>query len=169
MHDAALYWVMLPAARDLIDGGDRAEGELPTFGEHASYNIYDTRDGGLIALGALERKFWVAFCEGIGRPELAARHESDTADQVALVREMRALFLTRTRDEWLQVFAGHEVCLTPVNQPAEAMRDPHVAARGTVTQHQGLRSVRPPFIQRVPDLAPAPALGQHNRLLTELG
>ena len=168
MHDAALYWVMLPAARDLIDGGEHAEGELPTFGEHASYNIYETRDGRQIALGALERKFWVAFCDGIGRPELAARHESEAADQAALVREMRALFLTRTRDEWLQTFAGHEVCLTPVNQPAEALRDAHVAARGTVTQHPGLRSVRPPFIQRVPDLAPAPALGQHNDLLSRL-
>jgi alpha-methylacyl-CoA racemase len=158
MHDAALYWVMLPAARDLIDG--QVEGELPTFGEHASYNIYETAEGRQIALGALERKFWVAFCQGIGQPDLAARHESDAADQAALVRDMRALFRTRTRDEWLQAFAGHEVCLTPVNQPAEAFRDPHIAARGTVTSHPGLRSVRPPFVQRIPDLAPAPALGQ---------
>jgi crotonobetainyl-CoA:carnitine CoA-transferase CaiB-like acyl-CoA transferase len=161
MHDAALYWVMLPAARDLIDAGARVQGELPTFGAHASYNIYETRDGQQIALGALERKFWVAFCDGIGRPDLAARHESDAADQAALVAEMRALFLTRTRDEWLAAFEGHEVCLTPVNQPAEALRDPHVVARGTVLRHAGLRSVRPPFVQHVPDLGPAPALGAH--------
>ena len=154
MHDAALYWVMLPAARELIDGGAAATGELPTFGEHACYNIYETRDGRQIALGALERKFWVAFCEGIGRPDLAARHETGGDDQAALVRDMRALFKTRTRDEWLSLFAGHEVCLTPVNSPAEALRDPHIIARGTVTTHAGLRAVRPPFMQQVPDLAP---------------
>ncbi len=129
MHDAALYWVMLPAARDLVEGGEAATGELPTFGEHASYNIYETKDGRQIALGALERKFWIAFCDGIGRPDLAARHDTDAADQAALVRDMRALFATRTRDEWLGLFAGHEVCLTPVNRPDEALRDPHIAAR----------------------------------------
>jgi crotonobetainyl-CoA:carnitine CoA-transferase CaiB-like acyl-CoA transferase len=161
MHDAALYWVMLPAARDLVDGGADATGELPTFGEHACYNIYETGDGRQIALGALERKFWVAFCEGIGRPDLAARHQTGGDDQAALIRDMRALFKTRTRDEWLDLFAGHEVCLTPVNRPDEALQDPHIVARGTVTRHSGLRAVRPPFIQRVPDLAPAPALGQH--------
>ena len=96
MHDAALYWVMLPAARDLIDDGSTATGELPTFGAHASYNIYETSDGKRIALGALEKKFWVAFCDGIGRPDLAARHQSDAADQAELLREMRALFASRT-------------------------------------------------------------------------
>ncbi len=161
MHDAALYWVMLPAARELVDGGADAAGELPTFGEHACYNIYETRDGRQIALGALERKFWVAFCAGIGQPDLAARHDTGRDDQAALVRDMRALFATRTRDEWLSLFAGHEVCLTPVNSPDEALRDPHIVARGTVTTHAGLRAVRPPFIQQVPDLAPAPALGAH--------
>ncbi len=45
MHEAALYWVMLPAARELVDGGREAEGELPTFGKHACYNVYRTKDG----------------------------------------------------------------------------------------------------------------------------
>jgi alpha-methylacyl-CoA racemase len=159
MHDAALYWVMLPAARELVAAD--AEGELPTFGEHACYNIYDTRDGRQIALGALERKFWVAFCDGIGRPDLAARHDTAGEDQASLVRDMRALFASRTREEWLRLFDGHEVCLTPVNRPDEALRDPHIAARGTVTAGAGLRAVRPPFVQQVPDLAPAPFVGQH--------
>ena len=47
MHEAALYWVMLPAARELVEGGRDATGELPTFGKHASYNIYRTKDGEL--------------------------------------------------------------------------------------------------------------------------
>jgi alpha-methylacyl-CoA racemase len=161
MHDAALYWVMLPAARDLIDG--QVTGELPTFGAHACYNIYETRDRRHIALGALERKFWVAFCQGIGRPDLAARHDTDATDQEALLRDMRVLFATRTRDEWLALFDGHEVCLTPVNEPAEALADPHIAARGTVTRHPGLRAVRPPFVRQVPNLAPAPPLGAHTQ------
>jgi len=163
MHDAMLYWVMLPAARDLVDGGAQAEGELPTFGAHASYNVYRSADGLLLALGALERKFWVAFCNGIGRPDLAARHASDALGEAALVAEMRAIFATRTRDEWLSLLAGHDVCLTPVNTPHDALRDPHVVARGVVQSASGMRVVRPPFVGRVPDLAPPPAVGQHTR------
>jgi alpha-methylacyl-CoA racemase len=161
MADAALYWVMLPAARDLLTDGTRAEGDLPTFGAHACYNIYEAGDGRLIALGALERKFWVAFCEGAGRPDLADRHLTDDEDQQRLLRDMRTLFRTRTRDEWLNLFTGHEVCLTPVNRPAEALLDPHVLARDLVQSGAGLRAIRPPFLSHPAPLGPAPALGAH--------
>jgi len=161
MHEAALYWVMVPAARDLVDGGSLATGDLPTFGAHASYNVYLTRDGLPIALGALEVKFWTAFCQAIGRPELSARHATGGADQALLLEEIRAIFATRTRQEWLELLEGHDVCLTPVNRPDEALRDPHIVARGTVQQGAGLRAIRPPFIRDVPQLERAPALGAH--------
>jgi alpha-methylacyl-CoA racemase len=163
MHDAALYWVMLPAARDLIEHGHEAEGELPTFGSHASYNVYETSDGRLIALGALERKFWDAFCEACGRPDLAPRHDSDPSDQARLTEELRELFATRTCDEWLALLSGHDVCATRVNTPAEALADPHIAARGVVAAAHGLRTIRPPFLDRELDLPPAPAVGEHTR------
>jgi crotonobetainyl-CoA:carnitine CoA-transferase CaiB-like acyl-CoA transferase len=161
MHDASLYWMMLPAARDLVEDGRDALGELPTFGRHASYRVYRTRDGQAVALGALEPKFWTAFCEVVGRADLAARHASDDADQAALIEEVGRIFAARTRDEWLAFFEGHDVCLTPVNTPREALDDPHVRSRGTVVSDGVVRALRPPFARRVADLAPAPDLGQH--------
>ncbi len=170
MHEAALYWVMLPGARDLIDAGVAAIGDLPTFGAHASYNVYETRDGQQVALGALEAKFWVTFCEAVGRPELSARHQTNDDDQQALIRAVRAIFLTRTRDEWLAFFEGRDVCLSPVNQPAEAFSDPHVAARGAVIRGAGLRAVRAPFGLPTVDLSPAPEVGAHtSEVLRGLG
>jgi crotonobetainyl-CoA:carnitine CoA-transferase CaiB-like acyl-CoA transferase len=159
MHEASLYWLMLPAARELVDGAAGAEGELPTSGQHAGYNVYRTLDGARVALGALEPKFWRAFCEAVGRRDLAARHLTDDADQRALMDEVRAIFAARTRDEWLAFFSGHDVCLTPVNSPAEALADPHVAARGAVATVDGMRTIRPPFISGLPRLSPAPTLG----------
>jgi crotonobetainyl-CoA:carnitine CoA-transferase CaiB-like acyl-CoA transferase len=161
MHDAALYWVMVPAVRDVIDGGALAIGDLPTFGAHASYNVYETKDGTWLALGALERKFWISLCAAIGRPELGARHETDSSDQADLIREIRRVFTERTRQEWLGFFEGHDVCLTPVNTPADALRDPHAEARETVSRQAGLRAVRPPFLApgAAQELAPAPELG----------
>jgi crotonobetainyl-CoA:carnitine CoA-transferase CaiB-like acyl-CoA transferase len=160
MHDASLYWVMVPAARALVDERGEAVGELPTFGRHASYNVYRTKDGRHLALGALELKFWRAFSLAIGRPDLVARHDTNEADQTALIEEVRGVFATRTRDEWLTFFGGHDVCLTPVNEPAEAFLDHHAQARGTVVRSAGLRAIRPPWLQRPAPLRPAPALGQ---------
>jgi crotonobetainyl-CoA:carnitine CoA-transferase CaiB-like acyl-CoA transferase len=151
--------MMLPAARELVDGGNGADAGLPTFGDHACYNVYRTKDDRLIALGALEEKFWRGFCDVIGRSDLTARHMSDDADQARLLEEVRAIFLSRTRAEWLAQFGAHEVCLTPVNSPREALADPHVAARGAVIGGPGLRTIRPPFLQASPDLCRAPALG----------
>ena len=160
MHEAALYWVMLPAARELIDEGHRATGELPTFGRHACYNVYRTRDGEHVALGALEPKFWAVFCRAIGRDDLLERQLTDGDDQAAVVAEIRRTFASRTRDEWLAFFEGHDVGVTAVNRAREALVDPHVAARGAVVRGPDLRAVRPPFARYLPDLSPAPTLGQ---------
>src|SRR5262245_31232280 len=149
MHEAALYWVMLPAARELVAGGRDATDELPTFGLHACYNVYRTKDGELIALGALELKFWKAFCDAVGRPDLTRRHLTDPADQARLLSEVRQIFLTRTRDEWLAFFEGHDVCVTPVNSPADALADPHITARAVVQTVPGGRAILPPFAEQI--------------------
>jgi crotonobetainyl-CoA:carnitine CoA-transferase CaiB-like acyl-CoA transferase len=160
MHDAALYWVMLPGATDLIDGGDRATDELPTFGDHACYNVYETSDGRQVALGALESKFWKTFCDAIGRSDLASRQLTEPDDQRLVLQEVREVFRARTQAEWLEFFEGRDVCLSPVNSPADAFRDPHAAARGTVLRGTNLRSVRAPFGAPVQTLSPAPNIGQ---------
>lgn len=161
MHDAALYWVMLPAARDLVSGAESADDELPTFGGHACYNVFPTKDGERVALGALEPKFWTAFCRAVGRPDLETRQLTGPADQAALIEDVRAIFRSRTRAEWLLWFESHDVCVSPVNSPREALDDPHVAARGVVVHAPGLRAIRAPFVGTAPALTPAPGVGEH--------
>jgi alpha-methylacyl-CoA racemase len=163
MHDAVLYWMMMPAARELISRGDEAVGELPTFGRHATYNVYETKDGERVALGALEPKFWQTFCDTVGRPEWKARQHSDEADQALLLGEVRSLFLTRSRGEWLQLFSSHAACLSAVNSPAEALSDPHVTARRLLVETPRLRALRAPFVSEPATLSSAPSLGQHNQ------
>ncbi len=166
MHEAALYWVMLPAARELVEGGADAVGELPTFGRHACYNVYRTADGERVALGALEPKFWRSFCDAVGRHDLAGRQATDEADQGALIDEVARIFAARTRAEWLAFFEAHDVCLTPVNTAVDALADPHVVARGAVTKAgRGARALRPPFLAEPVDLSPAPEVGQHTEEL----
>ena len=167
MHEAALYWVMLPAARELVAGANAALGELPTFGRHASYNVYRTKDDGVVALGALEAKFWRAFCEAVGRPDLILRHDTGDADQRALIEEVAEIFRGRTQAEWVAFLGDRDCCLTAVNRPADAIVDPHVVERGAVFTTSTGRAIKPPFVQDTPDLTPAPALGQHNEELLQ--
>lgn len=160
MFDAALYWMMLPAARELVTDGADAVGELPTFGDHACYNVYETRDGRHLALGALEPKFWEAFCDAVGRPDLTLRQHSTPVDQQDVIADVRAIFRTQTADEWLRFFDRNLVCLSPANRPAEVFADPHVQARGLMLDAgHGVRAIRSPFVASPAPLAPAPELG----------
>lgn len=163
IHEAALSWMLFPSARWLVDGADADPRQLPLRGEAARYNLYETRDGKWLALGALEEKFWTAFCERIGRPDLKGLHDVPDDAQRRALDEVRALMRTRTRDQWLSHFAELDVCLTPVNSLDEALADPHAQARGVVTRRGGTTYITPPGV----DVSPAPALGEHTDQLLE--
>jgi alpha-methylacyl-CoA racemase len=124
IHEAALEWSAFPATGDLAQ---------------ARYNVYETADGHWLALGALEEKFWTGFCEHAGLPTTAT------------VDEVRQVIRSRTREAWLDQFAGADVCLTAVYAPADLARDAHLGARGALSD----------------DLSPAPALGADTDPLLE--
>lgn len=173
IHDSALMWLLFPAARRLVAGGDRDPRDLPIGGADACYNVYETADGKWIALGALEPKFWRAFCEGIGRPEFVARQLDTGRAQAALLDEVRAIVRGRTQADWLAVFAGVDLCLAPVNSVEEALADAHLHARGAVAVAGGTTFLTTPIAvsreataagwdaaRRMP-VRPAPVLGAH--------
>jgi crotonobetainyl-CoA:carnitine CoA-transferase CaiB-like acyl-CoA transferase len=118
IHDAALAWSMFPTTGDL---------------ESACYTIYETADGCWLALGALEPKFWAGFCERIGGADLIPLQHATGDDGARIVEEVRAIMRSRPRAEWLEIFAGADVCLTPVYTPDDVAGDPHVVARALLT------------------------------------
>jgi crotonobetainyl-CoA:carnitine CoA-transferase CaiB-like acyl-CoA transferase len=120
MHHASLYWLMLPAARLLVKDVPPGARDLPTDGTFASYNVYECADGKWLALGALEEKFWGGFCARIGKPEWTP-FQYDAAQQPRIIADTRALMRTRTRDEWVAEFASDDICVSPINNPAEAL------------------------------------------------
>ncbi len=132
MAEGALALLALPqAAADSEGRALRRAGEQLNGGS-ACYGVYRARDGGFVALGALEPKFFRAFCEAVGRPELAdAQFDRDGGGPRA---ELEAVFASRTRDEWGAFAARHDVCVMPVLEGDEPRRDPQLVHRGSFVE-----------------------------------
>jgi alpha-methylacyl-CoA racemase len=143
------------------------------------YDVYECADGGYVAVGTIERKFFANVLEvlGLDRDEWLPGH-GDRARWPALRAALTEAFRSATRDEWAKRFAGREACVTPVLSLAEARRDPHAVARGLHVPLPGPGGGRamqpapaPRFSRTVPTLgAPAPRPGEHTaEILRELG
>lgn len=103
------------------------------LGGGSAYGYHRTADGRYLAVGALEPQFWDGFCEAIGRADLAGRALTlDPAEQAGLRAEVAAAIAERTLGEWMEVFAGLDVCVEPVLTVDEMARHPQVRARGLV-------------------------------------
>ncbi|MER6286027.1 CaiB/BaiF CoA transferase family protein [Streptomyces sviceus] len=106
------------------------------------YGTYETADGKYMAVGALEPQFYDLFLDLLGVPDFTdARRDwtrwGDLREAVA------ARFRSRTRDEWAAVFEGTDACVAPVLSLREAPHHPHLAARGTFTDHGGITQPAP--------------------------
>ena len=99
------------------------------------YDYYRTRDGRWFSVGSLEPQFMQQFCTALGRPELAARGLSPSAqDQQALKHEIEIEFEKRDFAEWSQLFAGLDACVEPMLSLAEAVEHPQLKARQLVAE-----------------------------------
>ncbi|GHE52493.1 CoA transferase [Streptomyces longispororuber] len=106
------------------------------------YGTYETVDGGHMAVGALEQRFYDEFAALLGLAE-AAGARADPARWGELRAAVAARFKSRTRAEWTAVFEGSDACVAPVLSLREAPHHPHLAARGTFTDHGGLTQPAP--------------------------
>jgi alpha-methylacyl-CoA racemase len=168
MADGALSWLAMVAAAYFADGVVPRRGDLPLAGALICYRPYECADG-WVSLGALEPKFWQAWCRGVGREELVAKQfEHPGSDAHAQVQE---IFRGRTRAEWEAFAREHDCCLEPVLELDEALESELVRAREMVVeldQPGAGRPVRqlgvPIKLTRTPGehaRLPGPALGEH--------
>ncbi len=102
----------------------------PLTGELACYRIYETADGELITVAALEPHFWQRFCELIERPDLLERRNDAHG-------ELEALFRTRAFSDWWELFEGEDVCVGPVATLSQASREFGRAATGVAPPRLG--------------------------------
>jgi alpha-methylacyl-CoA racemase len=131
-------------------------------GGAAYYHVYTTSDARYLMLGAVEPKFWRAFCEAAEQPDWIPR-QLEKLPQIALIRDVAALFARLTLQECEARFGRTDCCVSPVLDLAEAVAAAHHSERGLVRRRpQGeLQALFPALIDGEP-----PALRQP---LTEAG
>jgi crotonobetainyl-CoA:carnitine CoA-transferase CaiB-like acyl-CoA transferase len=176
MADGALSWLALVAGRYLADGVVPKRGEPELAGGLVCYRPYACKDG-WVTLGALEPKFWQAWCRGVGREELIEKQFERPGSEAHA--EVERIFLDRTRDEWHEFATHNDCCLEPVLDLDEALDSELVRAREMVVELEqpgATRPVRqlgvPVKLSRTPGAVekPGPALGEHtDSVLQQLG
>src|SRR3954471_19172536 len=167
MADGALSWLAV--------GVVPHRGDLELAGRLICYRPYECKDG-WVTLGALEAKFWQAWCRGVGREDLIEKQfDAPGSDAHA---EVERIFLERSREEWRQFASQHDCCLEPVLDLDEALDSELVRAREMVVElaqpgTDGVKQLGVPVkLSRTPGSpqGPGPALGeQTDEVLAALG
>ena len=107
------------------------------------YDTYTCADGRHVAVGAIEPQFYAALLAGLGLADADLPDQHDRERWPQLRERFAAVFATRTRDEWAAAFAGTDACVTPVLAFGEVAAHPHVAARGTIVERDGVAQAAP--------------------------
>jgi crotonobetainyl-CoA:carnitine CoA-transferase CaiB-like acyl-CoA transferase len=177
MADGALSWLAMVAARYLAEDVVPRRGDLELAGSLVCYRPYECADG-WVTLGALEPKFWQAWCRGVGREDLVEQQFARPGSEAH--REVEAVFHARTREEWRAFASEHDCCLEPVLELDEALQSELVRAREMVVELDQPGAQRPVRLLGVPvklsrtpgdaNRSPGPGLGEHTReVLAGLG
>ncbi len=124
------------------------------------YDTYRCADGGWVAVGALEPQFYRALLErlGLGDDDALAGDHLDPANWPPIRERLTAAFAARPRDEWAELFAGTDCCVTPVLSMREAREHPWNAAREVFVEVDGKPQPAPvPRFSATPAGRPQPA------------
>ena len=136
------------------------------------YDVYETADGGHMAVGAIEPRFFAELLARLGVADLAP-DQNDVSRWPELRDLLARTFRTKTREQWTELFAGSDACVAPVLSAKEAPKHPHLAARGTLVERDGLTQPAPaPRFSRTPatlDLPPCAAGADTRAALTDWG
>src|SRR6201997_2076722 len=124
------------------------------------YRCYETSDGKYRAVGAIEPQFFAALLTGLGLTPDEVTGQLDIGSSPRMYDVFAQRSASRTRDEWTQVFAGTDACVTPVLTWSEAATNDHLSARSTVITAHGVEQAAPaPRFPRTPagPVGPPPA------------
>lgn len=166
MAESTLAWMPRALSPGLLGLPTPPANQGRHTGGSPRYGIYVAADGVPLAAAPLEPHFWRRFCELIG---LSPEQSDDSVDPQGVRQRVRARIAEYSAAHWLALFEGEDVCVTPIQTPAQALIDPHFTARGIWKRELQLHNGKTypalpvPLSPHLVDPKPSgyPALGQH--------
>jgi len=130
--DGVLTLMALAIDEHLATGAEPGPGHGTLTGRYAFYDVYPARDGGWLAVGAIEPHFWANLCKALDLEKWIA-HQTDDAVQDEIRADLRSAFARRDRDDWAADLAPADTCVSPVYEVSEVAGDAQLNARGSFT------------------------------------
>lgn len=153
-----------PRGTNILDGGA------------PFYDTYETSDGKFMAVGAIEPQFYEQLLQGCGLASQELPSQLDKSHWAAMKKRFAAVFATKTRQEWTEIFSKLDACVEPVLEMEEAASHAHNKERkvfGRAADDGSLEAMAAPKLSETPPLQTSrgqPHVGQHTvELLQELG
>ncbi len=130
-------------------------------GRKPCYNVYETKDGKFVSLGAIESKFWGSFCDSAQRKDLIKKQYDS-----GIINEVRDLFKTKTMREWLYLNSKHDFCCEPVKKVEDILKEDYFKSRKMLMELDGVKQVAMPAVFsafKKYKYSKSPKLGQDTR------
>lgn len=174
MLDGSISWLTINTGEFLATGRAPGRQEFVLHGQYPCYNVYEAADG-YLTVGALEPKFWKRLCEVLGEPQLASEQFNEEKSE-EIFAWLEETFKQKTREEWMEVFEGEDVCVGPVLSLDEVEADPQVRHRDMIIEVDDEKLGRsrtigiPVKFSSTPGSVrrSAPALGEHTSEILEI-
>jgi alpha-methylacyl-CoA racemase len=131
--DGVLWLMSLAVDEHLATGAPVGPRHNIITGQYACYDTYQAADGGWLAVGAIEPKFFANLCRLLGC-EQWTRHQLDDSVQDKVRADFRSAFAAKDRDAWVAELSGADTCVTPVLSVAELVDDDQYAARHAIVE-----------------------------------
>ena len=133
MMDGSMALMAQSFASFFANGRLPARGETPLDGAIPNYNVYETKDGKIITIGAIEPWFFANLCRALGREDLV-QHEYNSARRAEILESFRTIFRSKSRDEWFEILSRTDICVGKMNTLDEVEADPQVQARKMIVE-----------------------------------
>lgn len=134
MLDGLISFLTLFAANYFATGKPPLRGEFRQSCIYPFYNIYKAKDDEYLTLGCSEEHFWANLCKTLGREDLIEHQFDEGEKREEAFQFLRSAFMTKTRDEWIDILRKADVCCAPVYNLKEVFSDAHVLNRDMVQQ-----------------------------------
>ena len=137
------------------------------------YDVYQCADGEYISLGSIEPQFYAELLRITGLDQEDLPKQMDRTHWPSMKEKIAKTIQGKTRDQWVELMEGTDVCFAPVLSPSEAFEHPHNVERKTFVEVAGIKQPAPaPRFSRTPATidSPPPHPGQHtNEVLSRWG